>query len=312
MLKEYVAKVVENVEKVIIGKSDTIRFLLVAMICEGHVLIEDVPGLGKTMLARSLATSIGGGFKRLQCTPDLLPNDVTGVSIYNQQTSEFEFRQGPVFVNVLLADEIDRATPRTQSALLEAMQEQQVTVDGITHQLPRPFLVIATQNPIEFEGTFPLPEAQLDRFLMKLSIGYPSPKEEQMLVLNVRREHPINTLEPVVDAEDLLALQKIVWDVFVEESLQEYIINITNATRKHPDLILGSSPRGSIALFKTAQAFAAIQGRDHVLPDDIQALTAHVLTHRLILKPEAELRGRTASGILKDILEEVPLQLNPG
>jgi MoxR-like ATPase len=187
-----------------------------------------------------------------------------------------------------------------------------VTVDGITHQLPRPFLVIATQNPIEFEGTFPLPEAQLDRFLMKLSIGYPSPKEEQMLVLNVRREHPINTLEPVVDAEDLLALQKIVWDVFVEESLQEYIINITNATRKHPDLILGSSPRGSIALFKTAQAFAAIQGRDHVLPDDIQALTAHVLTHRLILKPEAELRGRTASGILKDILEEVPLQLNPG
>jgi MoxR-like ATPase len=312
MLKEYVAKVVENVEKVIIGKSDTIRFLLVAMICEGHVLIEDVPGLGKTMLARSLATSIGGGFKRLQCTPDLLPNDVTGVSIYNQQTSEFEFRQGPVFVNVLLADEINRATPRTQSALLEAMQEQQVTVDGITHQLPRPFLVIATQNPIEFEGTFPLPEAQLDRFLMKLSIGYPSPKEEQMLVLNVRREHPINTLEPVVDAEDLLALQKIVWDVFVEESLQEYIINITNATRKHPDLILGSSPRGSIALFKTAQAFAAIQGRDHVLPDDIQALTAHVLTHRLILKPEAELRGRTASGILKDILEEVPLQLNPG
>jgi MoxR-like ATPase len=312
MLKEYVAKVVENVEKVIIGKSDTIRFLLVAMICEGHVLIEDVPGLGKTMLARSLATSIGGGFKRLQCTPDLLPNDVTGVSIYNQQTSQFEFRQGPVFVNVLLADEINRATPRTQSALLEAMQEQQVTVDGITHQLPRPFLVIATQNPIEFEGTFPLPEAQLDRFLMKLSIGYPSPKEEQMLVLNVRREHPINTLEPVVDAEDLLALQKIVWDVFVEESLQEYIINITNATRKHPDLILGSSPRGSIALFKTAQAFAAIQGRDHVLPDDIQALTAHVLTHRLILKPEAELRGRTASGILKDILEEVPLQLNPG
>ena len=312
MLKEYVAKVVENVEKVIIGKSDTIRFLLVAMICEGHVLIENVPGLGKTMLARSLATSIGGGFKRLQCTPDLLPNDVTGVSIYNQQTSEFEFRQGPVFVNVLLADEINRATPRTQSALLEAMQEQQVTVDGITHQLPRPFLVIATQNPIEFEGTFPLPEAQLDRFLMKLSIGYPSPKEEQMLVLNVRREHPINTLEPVVDAEDLLALQKIVWDVFVEESLQEYIINITNATRKHPDLILGSSPRGSIALFKTAQAFAAIQGRDHVLPDDIQALTAHVLTHRLILKPEAELRGRTASGILKDILEEVPLQLNPG
>lgn len=308
-IQNYVQVVVENVEKVIVGKRSVIELLLVAMICEGHVLIEDVPGLGKTMLARSLAISIGGHFKRLQCTPDLLPNDVTGVSIFNQQTNQFEFQPGPVFVNVLLADEINRATPRTQSALLEAMQEQQVTVDGNTHLLPRPFIVIATQNPIEFEGTFPLPEAQLDRFLMKLSIGYPTGSEEKTLLYNLRREHPINAIQPVIDAADLIALQKQVWDVHIDDSLQDYILQIVAATRAHPDLVLGSSPRGSLALYKTAQAYAAIQGRDHVLPDDIQGLVPSVLAHRMILKPEAELRGRTTYGILTDLLLQIPVSL---
>jgi MoxR-like ATPase len=308
-IQEYTQIVVKNVETVIVGKRAVIELLLVALICEGHVLIEDVPGLGKTMLARSLATSMGGQFKRLQCTPDLLPNDVTGVSIYNQQTRQFEFQPGPVFVNVLLADEINRATPRTQSALLEAMQEQQVTVDGTTHPLPRPFIVIATQNPIEFEGTFPLPEAQLDRFLMRLSVGYPSMDQEKQLLINLRREHPINSIQPVVEAADLSTLQKHAWEIYVDDSLQDYIIQVVAATRSHPDLVLGSSPRGSLALFKTAQAYAGLQGRDHVLPDDIQMLVPHVLAHRLILKPEAELRGRTAQGILTDLLLQIPVPI---
>lgn len=308
-IRDYTQIVVKNVEQVIVGKRAVIELLLVALICEGHVLIEDVPGLGKTMLARSLATSMGGQFKRLQCTPDLLPNDVTGVSIFNQQTQQFEFQPGPVFVNVLLADEINRATPRTQSALLEAMQEQQVTVDGNTHLLPRPFIVIATQNPIEFEGTFPLPEAQLDRFLLRLSVGYPSMEHEKQLLVNLRREHPINNIRPVVEASDLIVFQKQAWDIHMDDSLQEYIIQIVNATRLHPDLVLGSSPRGSLALFKTAQAYAGLQGRDHVLPDDIQMLVPYVLSHRLILKPEAELRGRTSQGILTDLLLEIPVPL---
>lgn len=310
MIQEYIQKIIDNVEKVIVGKRDSIRLLLVAMICEGHVLIEDVPGLGKTMLGRSLAISLGGVFKRIQCTPDLLPNDVTGVSVYNQQTAAFEFRPGPIFVNVLLADEINRATPRTQSALLEAMQETQVSIDGITHPLPRPFIVVATQNPIEFEGTFPLPEAQLDRFLMQLTIGYPSPEEEQQILRLLRKEHPIQSLQPVVSTNELLEIQPQVWETYVEDSLQTYIIDLINATRDHPDLALGSSPRGSLALFKTAQAYAAIEGRDHVLPDDIQKLARYVLPHRLILKPEAELRGRTRRGVVDDILENTPLKLN--
>lgn len=310
MIQDYIEKVIDNVEKVIVGKRDSIRLLLVAMICEGHVLIEDVPGLGKTMLGRSLAISLGGVFKRIQCTPDLLPNDVTGVSVYNQQTAAFEFRPGPIFVNVLLADEINRATPRTQSALLEAMQETQVSIDGITHPLPRPFIVVATQNPIEFEGTFPLPEAQLDRFLMQLTIGYPSPEEEQQILRLLRKEHPIQSLQPVVSTNELLEIQPQVWETYVEDSLQTYIIDLINATRDHPDLALGSSPRGSLALFKTAQAYAAIEGRDHVLPDDIQKLARYVLPHRLILKPEAELRGRTRRGVVDDILENTPLKLN--
>src|SRR5512142_1777285 len=239
-IQDFAARIIDNVEQVILGKRESIELLMVALLCEGHVLIEDVPGVGKTMLARSIAVSLGGQFKRLQCTPDLLPNDVTGVSVFNQQTSQFEFRSGPIFVNVLLADEINRATPRTQSALLEAMQEQQVTVDGVTHDLPRPFLVLATQNPVEYEGTFPLPEAQLDRFLMRLSIGYPIFDDEKILLVHLQREHPINTLKPVVDGSQLLEFQKQVWEVNVDDTLQDYIVRLVAATRTHPDLALGA------------------------------------------------------------------------
>jgi MoxR-like ATPase len=310
-IQEYITLIMDNVKKVIVGKRASIEMMMVALLCEGHVLLEDVPGLGKTMLARSIATSLGREFKRLQCTPDLLPNDVTGVSVYNQHTTQFEFRPGPIFVNILLADEINRATPRTQSALLEAMQEQQVSADGKTYPLPRPFMVLATQNPIEYEGTFPLPEAQLDRFFMRISLGYPKPDEEVQILKNLRREHPIYSLQPVVDVEELLTFQRQVWDVFIEESLQEYIVRLVNATRKHPALLLGASPRASLALFKASQALAAIRGRDHVLPDDIQLLAPAVITHRLILKPESSLRGQTLGGILAGILEEVPLELIP-
>ena len=308
-VQSFVNQVIDNIEKVIIGKREAIELVMVALLCEGHVLLEDVPGSGKTMLARSVAISLGSSFKRLQCTPDLLPNDVTGVSIYNQKTGEFEFRAGPVFVNILLADEINRATPRTQSALLEAMQEQQVTVDGETRLLPRPFLVLATQNPIEYEGTFPLPEAQLDRFLMRLSLGYPSTEDERQILINLWREHPITRLEKVVDGAELLALQKQVWDVHVDETLQAYIVALVTATRTHPDLSLGVSPRGSLALFKAAQALAAVRGRDHVRPDDIKSLVPVTLSHRLIIKPEAELRGRSVESILAEILQKTPLSL---
>jgi MoxR-like ATPase len=308
-VKSFVDKVIENVERVIIGKRDAIELVMVSLLCEGHVLLEDVPGSGKTMLARSVATSLGSSFKRLQCTPDLLPNDVTGVSIFNQKTTEFEFRQGPIFVNIMLADEINRATPRTQSALLEAMQEQQVTVDGVTRSLPRPFLVLATQNPIEYEGTFPLPEAQLDRFMMRLSLGYPSPQDERKILVNLWREHPITQLEQVVDGGELMEMQQKVWDVHVDTTLQEYVVALVTATRAHPDLALGVSPRGSLALFKASQALAAVRGRGHVIPDDIKCLVPVTLPHRLIIKPEAELRGRTTSGILRDVLEDTPLNL---
>lgn len=308
--QDFSKTVIENVEKVIIGKSSIIELLMVALLCEGHVLLEDVPGVGKTMLARSLATSLKGQFKRIQCTPDLLPNDITGVSVFNQRSGEFEFHPGPIFVNILLVDEINRATPRTQSSLLEAMQEQQVTVDGITYPLPRPFLVMATQNPIEYEGTFPLPEAQLDRFLMRIEMGYPDPSDEQKLLTHLSREHPVNQLLPVVDGNNLLALQKKVWDVHVDESLQEYIIQLATATRTHHELTLGASPRASLALFKAAQALALITGRDHVIPDDIQRLGPVILAHRLICAPEAELRGKSAVAILNEIIASVPLRLS--
>ena len=308
-VQKFVGPLIDNVEQVIVGKRSVIEFIMVALLCEGHVLLEDVPGSGKTMLARSIAASLGISFKRIQCTPDLLPNDITGVSIFNQKNGEFEFKPGPIFVNILLADEINRATPRTQAALLEAMQEQQVTVDGVTRDLPRPFLVLATQNPIEYEGTFPLPEAQLDRFLMRLSVGYPSRADERQILTNLWREHPITKIGKVVDGQDLSALQRRVWDVNVDTTLQDYIVDLAEATRKHPDLSLGVSPRGSLALLKGAQAYAAIRGRDYVLPEDIKTLVPLTLAHRLILKPEAELRGRTAQTILEDVLENTPLEL---
>jgi MoxR-like ATPase len=308
-VQKFAKQVIENVENVIIGKHEAIELVLVALLCEGHILLEDVPGSGKTMLARSFAVSLGSAFKRIQCTPDLMPNDVTGVSIFNQKNSEFEFRPGPIFVNILLADEINRATPRTQSALLEAMQEQQVTVDGVTRELPRPFLVLATQNPVEYEGTFPLPEAQLDRFLMRISLGYPNPHDERQILINLRREHPITRLGKVAEAGELLVLQRQVWDVNVDETLQEYIVTLAAATRAHPDLALGISPRGSLALFKASQALAAVRGREHVLPDDIKSLAHVTLAHRLIVRPEAELRGRSAKAILDEVLQNTPLEL---
>jgi MoxR-like ATPase len=308
-LQRFVTPLIENVEQVIVGKRQAIEYIVVALLCEGHVLLEDVPGSGKTMLARSIATSLGISFKRVQCTPDLLPNDITGVSIFNQKTGEFEFRPGPIFVNILLADEINRATPRTQAALLEAMQEQQVTADGVTRDLPRPFLVLATQNPIEYEGTFPLPEAQLDRFLMRLSIGYPSRVDERQILTNLWREHPITKIGKVVDGEELTSLQKRVWEVNVDSTLQDYIVALAEATRNHPDLLLGVSPRGTLALLKAGQALAALRGRDFVIPEDIQTLVPLTLAHRIILTPEAELRGRSARTILEDVLEKTPLDL---
>jgi MoxR-like ATPase len=305
----FAAKVIANVEKVIVGKREQIELLLAALLCQGHVLLEDVPGTGKTMLARSMAISMGISFKRLQCTPDLLPNDITGVSIFVQSESRFEFRPGPLFVNILLADEINRATPRTQSALLEAMQERQVTMDGATRPLPRPFLVLATQNPVEYEGTFPLPEAQLDRFLMRLNLGYPSVADERQIIKNQRQGHPIDTLTPVVAGEELLTLSQQVTGVHVDESLEAYILNLVQATRTHADLALGASPRGSLALYKTSQALAALQNRAYVIPDDIKKLAFLTLAHRLILKPESQLRGRTSLSVLAEILERTELSL---
>jgi len=308
-VQEFAETVVNNVEKVIVGKRSVIELVLTALLCEGHVLIEDAPGTGKTMLARALALTTGLEFKRLQCTPDLLPNDVTGVSVFDQKTREFEFRPGPVFSNILLADEINRATPRTQSALLEAMGEGQVTVDGVTHSLSHPFMVLATQNPIEFEGTFPLPEAQLDRFFMRISLGYPDLANEDAMLQMQQLTHPIDTLGQAVDGHTLLALQRQVRQIHVVESVRRYILELVRATRDHPALGLGASPRGSLALFRAAQALAALRGRDFVIPDDVKYIAVTCLAHRMAVNPENLLSGETTTGILQDLLKQIEVPL---
>lgn len=298
-------RIIENVDRVIVGKSAVTELILVALLCEGHVLIEDVPGVGKTTLARAVARSIGGQFRRIQFTPDLLPSDISGISYYNQKLGEFQFRPGPVFANILLADEINRATPRTQSALLEAMEERTVTVEGDTMPLPPPFLVLATENPVELEGTFPLPEAQLDRFLLRIAIGYPEEDEEAEMLLRFQHANPLDSLEPVASPDDLLAAAAACREVHVDDDLRRYVTDITRATRAHEAVALGVSPRGTLALFRASQALAALRGRDYVLPDDIKEVSHAVLVHRLILSPEARLRGRDARQIVDEVLAAV-------
>ena len=302
-------QLMDNIEHVIIGKRDILELLMVSILCEGHVLLEDVPGTGKTMLARAMAAGLDVDFKRIQCTPDLLPNDVTGVSIYDPQQQKFTFIPGPVFTNILLADEINRATPRTQSALLEAMGERQVTVDGVTRPLERPFMVIASQNPVEYEGTFPLPEAQLDRFFMKLNLGYLDEAQESQMLQNLGGAHPIESIGAVVDGRQLPMLAQQVWQIHVDDTVRDYIVALVFATRRHPDLILGASPRGSHALYRAAQAYAALQGRDYVLPDDVKRLTIPVLAHRCLLHPESALRGASIRDVMSGIIQETPLTI---
>ena len=305
-------RIIANVEQVVVGKRQQIIQVLVAWYCEGHILLEDVPGVAKTIMARAFARSIGGDFKRIQCTPDLLPTDVTGGSIYNQKLGEFEFRAGPIFAQLVLADEINRATPRTQSSLLEAMAESSVTVDGTTHRLKPPFLLIATQNPIDHEGTFPLPEAQLDRFLIKLSLGYPSLDDEAKMLEMLKLEHPLDKLQPVVTAEQLVACQRAVRTVHVDEKIRRYIAEIVHATRAHHDVRLGGSPRASIALFRAGQAVAAIRGRAFVEPDDVKQIFTPVLGHRIILQPESRLQNVTVAEVLTDVLDETKVPLIEG
>ncbi len=297
-------RIIANIEKVVIGKRPQLMMAVAAYFSEGHILLEDVPGVAKTMFARALARSVGCSFKRLQCTPDLLPSDVTGVSIFNQKLAEFEFRPGPVFAQTLLADEINRATPRTQAALLEAMAERRVSVDGQTFVLKPPFLVIATQNPVDQEGTFPLPEAQLDRFLVRLSLGYPSMEEEAKMLVRLQHGHPIEELKAVATADDVLACQAAIRDVHVDDKVTRYILEVVHSSRANEDVLLGGSPRASIALFRTAQALAAVSGRDFAAPDDVKKMAQPVLAHRLILKPESRLRKRTASAVVKDLVSD--------
>jgi MoxR-like ATPase len=296
-----------NVEKVIIGKRSVVELAVVGLLCQGHLLIEDVPGVGKTMLARSIAKSIGCSFRRIQFTPDMLPSDVTGVSIFNQQTREFEFREGPVFAQLVLSDEINRATPKTQAALLEAMEERQVTVDGVTRPLSRPFLVLATQNPIEYEGTFPLPEAQLDRFMLRLRLGYPTGSDEVTMLDSQQFKHPVDELGQVVDRPTLIEAQEDIKAVHVDDKIKAYIVELMTQTRKHPEVSLGASPRGSLVLYRTAQARASVAGRDYVIPDDIKALAPACLAHRMIVSPSARIKDVTAESVLADILGSVPV-----
>ena len=300
-------RIADNIATVIVGKDYVIEQALAALVAEGHILVEDVPGVGKTMLARSIAVSIGGTFSRIQFTPDLLPSDVTGVSVYNQSTGEFSFRSGPVAAHLVLADEINRATPKTQSALLEAMEERQVTVDGVTHPLPPPFLVIATQNSIEYEGTFPLPEAQLDRFLMRVSIGYPRFDEEITIIAQQEHSHPILELEPVATPDDVLSLQQAAQEVYVDGLVREYLVALSEATREHADAALGASPRASLGLFRTGRALALLRGRDYVLPDDIKELAVAVLAHRIVLTPAARMRGVLPERVVEELLNSVPV-----
>ncbi len=304
---EFTKCIRDNVAQVLIGKADVVELLLVAMLVEGHVLMEDVPGIGKTTLAKALARSLDCSFSRIQFTPDLLPSDVTGMNLYNQKRQDFEFRPGPVMNQIVLADEINRATPRTQSSLLEAMQERQVTIDGVTHKLERPFLVLATQNPIELEGTFPLPEAQMDRFLMQINLGYPTEAEEEEILLRYQREDPLDGLKPQVTAAEILALQKEAQNIHVSDDMRRYILRVVRTTREHPSVALGVSPRGSLALFKSAQALAALRGRDFVTPGDVQALCLPILTHRVHISPQIRLRGRTPAQVIAEIVEAVPV-----
>jgi MoxR-like ATPase len=306
-VQEIAQRIMNNVEEVIVGKHEAVRLTVIALLCEGHLLIEDVPGTGKTMLAKSVARSLGCDFRRIQFTPDMLPSDVTGVSVFNQKTREFEFRPGPVMAQIVLTDEINRATPKTQSALLEAMEERQITVDGVTYPMEQPFLVLATQNPIEYEGTFPLPEAQLDRFMMRIGLGYPSTEDEITVLDRQQHTHPVTRLDQVVSTEELVNTQRRIKDVYIDDLVKEYIVKLVKATRKHPDVYLGASPRGSLALYKTGQARAAIMGRDYVIPDDVKALCMMTLAHRLIISPSARIKNVDPRAVIQEILDSVPV-----
>jgi len=307
MIDQVAARIRQNIQQVIVGKDDVIDLALVAVLCEGHILLEDVPGTGKTTLAKAMAASLGCSFHRIQFTPDLLPSDVTGINYFNQKLQEFEFRPGPVLSQIVLADEINRATPRTQSALLEAMQERQITADGETRLLPRPFLIMATQNPIELEGTFPLPEAQLDRFLMRIQIGYPTEQEENTILTRFRHDDPLTTLQAVTNPDEVNRLIAQVRDVRVEESVQNYIVKVARQTRDHAEIALGASPRATMALYRTAQAWAAIHGNTFVTPDHVKLMAPYVLTHRIMVSPQMRLRGRTTEEVITDIVEAVPV-----
>lgn len=308
-IQELSVELIRNIHTVIVGKADVVKLILISLLCQGHLLLEDVPGMGKTMLVRTLAKSLGCSFKRIQFTPDLLPSDILGVSVFNQKTHEFEFKPGPIMAQIILADEINRTSPRTQASLLECMEEDQITVDGITYKLPRPFMILATQNPIEYEGTFPLPEAQMDRFLIKARLGYPTYDEEVEILDRLEKRHPISDIQQVFDLHDLKVLQQKVAEVHLEDSLKDYIVKVVQATRNHPDIALGASPRGSLGLMKTSKALAGLEGRDFVIPDDVKTLAGPTLAHRLMLKPETYLKGKTAEEVIDEVLNQVPLNL---